>query len=357
MLIVDAHEDIAWNHFTWGRDPTRSALYHRAIEVGSEARKHNGSCTVGLPEWLLGHVGVVFATLYVGPAHMRHGPLDTQVYADAEEAYRVAQGQLDYYHRLAGENPLIDLIGSRDELESIVASWADDVELPERRVGLVPLMEGADPIRVPAEAEEWFERGLRIVGLAWDATRYAGGTYTPGPLTDLGRELLEAMADLDLILDLSHADEPAYLEALDRYPGTVIASHSNPRRFNPGRRGLSDEMVGQLVEREGVVGIVAFNRFLKPDYHENDPKEAVTLDTLVSAIDHVCQLAGNASHVGIGSDFDGGFGAEQIPAGIDTVADLRKIGDALAERGYTPDEVAAVLGGNWLRILRRALSD
>ena len=168
MLVVDAHEDIAWNYFTWGRDPTRSAYYHRAREVGAEVLKHNGNCTVGLPEWLLGHVGIIFATLFAGQAHSRHGPIDTQVYATAEEAYRVAGGQLDFYHRLAGENQLIELIGTQDELEAVIASWADDVELPERRVGLVPLMEGADPIRVPGEAEEWFERGLRIVGLAWD---------------------------------------------------------------------------------------------------------------------------------------------------------------------------------------------
>ena len=357
MLVVDAHEDIAWNYFTWGRDPTRSAYYHRAREVGAEVLKHNGNCTVGLPEWLLGHVGIIFATLFAGQAHSRHGPIDTQVYATAEEAYRVAGGQLDFYHRLAGENQLIELIGTQDELEAVIASWADDVELPERRVGLVPLMEGADPIRVPGEAEEWFERGLRIVGLAWEATRYAGGTYTPGPLTDLGRELLEAMADLDMILDLSHADEHAYLEALDRYAGPVIASHSNPRRFNPGRRGLSDEMIAQLVERDGVIGIVPYNTFLKPDHHKNDPKESVTLDVLIAAIDHVCQLSGTVNHVGIGSDFDGGFGAEHIPAGLDTIADLGKVGAALAERGYTPDEVTAILAGNWLRVLRRALPD
>jgi membrane dipeptidase len=357
MLIVDAHEDIAWNALTFGRDPTRSALYHRRIEVGSNAVKFNGNCTLGLPEWLLGHVGVIFATLFSSPISFRQGEWDTQVYANPEDAYRRAGEQLDFYARLAGEHELIELVADKGQLEAIVASWADDVDLSERRVGLVPLMEGAEPIRQPGEVEDWFERGVRVVGPAWDATRYAGGTYTPGPLTDLGRELLEAMTDLGMILDLSHADEPAYLEALDRYEGTIIASHSNPRRFNPGRRGLSDEMIAHLIEREGVVGVVLYNSFLKPDHKRGEPKHTVTIDDVVTAIDHVCQLAGSALHVGIGSDFDGGFGVEDIPQGFDTVADLHLIGEALADRGYAPDDVAAVLGENWLRILRRGLPD
>lgn len=357
MLIVDAHEDIAWNALTFGRDPTRSALHYRCTEVGSDAVKYNGSRTVGLPEWLLGHVGVIFATLFSAPASKCQGAWDTQIYADPEEAHRCASGHLDFYRRLAGEHELVELIENRGQLEAVVSSWADGVDLTERRVGLVMLMEGADPIRQPGEAEAWFERGLRIVGLAWDATRYAGGTYTPGPLTELGRELLEVMADVGMILDLSHADEPAYLEALDRYEGTVIASHSNPRRFNPGSRGLSDEMIANLVERDGVMGIVPYNRFLKPGHLRGDPKSDVTLDDVVAAIDHVCQLSGDALHVGIGSDFDGGFGAEDIPDGMDTVDDLSKIGAALARHGYAPADVAAVLGENWLRILRRGLPD
>jgi membrane dipeptidase len=361
MLIVDGHEDIAWNALTFGRDPTRSALYYRSAEVGTDAEKHGGMCTLGLPEWLLGHVGIIFATLFSAPITHRIGTWDTQIYADTEEAHRRVREQLDFYHRLAGEHPLIELIDDQSQLEAIAATWTDEAgeetSLIDRRVGLIPLMEGADPIRHPGEVEEWFERGLRIVGLAWDATRYAGGTWIPGPLTDLGRELLEALADLNMILDLSHADEPAYLEALDRYEGPVIASHSNPRRFTPGRRGLSDEMIEQLIERDGVTGIVLYNRFLNPDYHLGDPKSSVTLSDVVAAIDYVCQLAGNAHHVGIGSDFDGGFGAQQIPEGLDTVADLSKIGDALAEYGYTSDEVAGVLGGNWLRLLRHALPD
>jgi membrane dipeptidase len=77
----------------------------------------------------------------------------------------------------------------------------------------------------------------------------------------------------------------------------------------------------------------------------------------VRHIDYVCQLLGDAGHVGLGSDFDGGFGLDQIPAGLDSIADLRFIGEALERSGYQPADVDAILSGNWLRILRQGLPE
>jgi membrane dipeptidase len=220
-------------------------------------------------------------------------------------------------------------------------------------------MEGADGIREPAEAEQWLERGVRLVGLAWSGTRYAGGTGEPGPLTPEGRELLNVMASLGLMLDLSHLSDESCLEALDRFQGTVVATHANPRALvrNPARpeRFLTDEMIRHLAERGGVVGIVPFNRFLTGDWKNSDGKQAVTLARVVAMIDHICQLTGSARHVGLGSDFDGGFGVESVPAEIDTVADLQKIGVALQTQGYAEKDVAGILGLNWVEVLRRGL--
>jgi membrane dipeptidase len=220
---------------------------------------------------------------------------------------------------------------------------------------LVLAMEGADPIREPAELPEWYDRGVRVVGPAWSGTRYAGGTREPGPLTTLGRRLLDRMADLTMILDLTHLAEEAYLQALDRYPGPIIASHSNPRRFRPGDRGLSDQMIALLAERQGVVGIVPLNLFLSPEWQMGDPKEAISITTVADAIDYVAQLTGSSEFVGIGSDLDGGFGAESIPAEMDTVADLHLIADVLGERGYSQTDVENILYANWLRVLQRGL--
>jgi membrane dipeptidase len=352
MRIVDAHEDIAWTALTFGRDVVCSAWETRRLEEDSEIPRHGGRCMLGLPEWLQGGVAVVFGSLFMAPARRGLGRWDREVYADEEEAHRRASAQLDHYRQLADRSDRVDLVGSRDELEEVLASW--DGEAP--RVGIVPLMEGADPIRRPAEAEEWFRRGVRLVGPAWAAgTRYAGGNREPGPLTADGRELLEVMAEVGMILDASHLAEDAFWEVVDRYEGPLVATHANPRTLVPGPRQLSDVMLRALAERDGVVGVVGYNRFLKSGWLPADGKEAVTIQDVAAAVDHVCQAVGDAGHVGLGSDFDGGFGAEAAPAGIETVADLPKLAVALADRGYADADVAAVMAENWLRVLRTAL--
>ncbi len=349
-LIVDAHEDIAWNTLVLGRDLRRSALETRRLEQDSDLPQREGLCMLGLPEWLSGGIAVICGTVFVSPA--RPGRLQPHTYTTAEEAHALALAQMDFYHRLADEDKRIALIGTRADLDGVLAGWEGDAP----RVGILPLMEGADPIREPAEAEFWFERGVRIVGPAWQSgSRYAGGDAAPGPLTDEGRELLEVLADLEMILDLSHLADKAFFEAADRFEGWTVATHANPRARVPGSRQLSDRMIRRLAERDGVVGIVPYDRFLRPGWTKGDPKNAATVADVAAAIDHVCQVVGDAAHVGLGSDFDGGFGAEGAPAEIDTVADLVRIGPALGEMGYGEEEIAAILGGNWLRLFRSAL--
>ncbi len=357
-LIVDAHEDLAWNALSFGRDYTHSALDTRRAEVKSEAPRRNGNTLLGLPEYLQGQVAVIFGTLFVTPARSANPTWETESYASAEEAYRAANRQLDYYHRLTDEHEQFVRIGGKADLERVLASWTGD-DPAQRRVGLVPLMEGADPIREPQEVEGWMERGVRIVGLAWASTRYSGGTGEPGPLTPAGRRLLDVMAGLGLILDLSHASDESFLQALDRFQGTVIVSHANARALlkdSPRpERMLTDEMIQRVAEARGVIGVVPFNRFLRASWQPADGKQAVTLAALLDMIDHICQVTGSAAHVGLGSDFDGGFGVERTPAEIDTVADLQKLDALLKERGYADRDVAAILGQNWIEVLRRGL--
>jgi len=352
MPIVDAHEDIAWNALVLGRDVRRSALETRRLEENTDIPQRNGLCMVGLPEWLAGGVAIVCGSIFVAPAS--RGFPEAHIYTTAEEAHTLAQAQLDFYHRLADECEQIALIGTRADLNGVLDGW----ENGSPKVGIIPLMEGADPIREPAEAEQWFERGVRLVSLSWKAgSCYAGGDAVPGPLTDAGRELLAVMADLGLILDVSHLAEEAFFEAVDRFEGRIVATHANPRARVPGSRQLSDEMIRRLVERDGVIGLVPYNRFLRPGWSKGDPKEAVTVADVAAVVDHVCQVVGDAVHAGLGSDFDGGFGAESAPAELDTVADLARIGPALAELGYGEEDIAAVLGNNWLRVLRAALPE
>jgi len=361
VLIVDAHEDIAYNVITYGRDYTLSAQEIRAKEAGdAKTLADAGTCMLGVPEWLTGHVGIIFGTLFTMPAHYMLFGEGAQkfVYTTPHEAYTLAMQQFDVYARLADENPRFALVRTERELDAVLATWKDDAPDAKRKrqIGLVMLMEGADPIAKPRDVERWYEHGLRIVGPAWlSGSRYAGGNAAPGPLTDEGVLLLRAMLDFNLILDVSHLSDQACLQALDRYDGPVIASHSNPRSLVPGPRQLSDDMLKALLAHDGMVGIVPMNSMLRSDWRRGDRKNAVSVNDVAAAIDFVCQMAGDARHVGLGTDFDGGFGAESAPAEIDTVADLGKVADALKARGYARVDVEAILSGNWLRLLRRSL--
>jgi membrane dipeptidase len=223
-------------------------------------------------------------------------------------------------------------------------------------------MEGAEGVRAPAELDEWWDLGVRLIGPAWAGNRFCGGTREPGPLTKRGFALLEAMVGprdgRAFGLDLSHMDEAAVRQALDSYPGPVFASHANAYALLKGvasNRFLSDAVIRDLTAREGVIGIVPYAGFLVPGWQRGDRRELITLAQMVAQIDHICQLAGDAAHVGLGSDFDGGLGWEQVPHELDTIADLQLLAPLLSERGYQPADVAAILGENWLRLLRRVL--
>lgn len=347
-LIVDAHEDLAINALLMGRDPRLSAEDKRQADDPQAPPKRGGRPMLGLPNLIAGNVRVVFATLYASPANASR-PLPGQHYTTPEEAEAMGRAQLAYYADLAASDPRVALIHTRADLERVIAA-----ETPQ--VGFVVLMEGADPIVRPEDASRWFAEGVRIVGTSWGATRYAGGTGAPGPLTPLGRALMPELERAGLILDTSHMAEASFFDALDLFHGPVIASHSNARALVPTDRQLSDDMIRALVARDGVIGIVLHNPFLLAGWREaGSHKEAVPLTVAVQHIQHMCDLAGDTRHVGLGSDFDGGFGTEGAPAELDTVADLYRVGEALAAARFSDEAIEQMLGGNWLRLLRRAL--
>lgn len=357
-MIVDAHEDLAWNALSYGRDLTRSAAETRAQEADSAVGSTHGTCLIGWPDWIEGRVGVVFGTLFAGPERLRTFSWERDLYTSPGEAHALYRRQLEYYLRLFDEHrdkfrPIL----SQEDLEGHLAEWQGAPG--DRRLGVVLLMEGADGVREPDEIEWWMEQGIRILGPAWGATRYSGGTAEPGPLTGQGFALLDRMAELGLMLDISHMAETAARQALERYGGGILASHSNPRRLlrhtrHPDRH-LSDEVIDLVAERGGTIGIVLGNPFLKDGWVRGDPREQVGMEHVIEKIDYYCQRLGTAEQVGIGSDFDGGFGLEMVPTPFESIADLGKIGDALRERGWEPGDVQAIMAGNWLRTLREGL--
>jgi len=388
-LLVDAHEDLAWNILYLGRDYTRSAAETRLSEASSGNPLHMDDTLLGWPDYQRGRVAVVFSTLFVSPRRKAEGDWDHSLcYSTFDEAYKLYQSQLDAYHRLTDEHPAqFCLLQTRPDLDGLLAKWQAQVNSgwevggsyplsspvsggeqggrrdergnqPSSPVGLCVLMEGAEGVRTPSELEEWWARGVRLIGLAWAGNRYCGGTGEPGPLTSEGYALLEAMADLGFGLDLSHMDAQAALQALDAYPGTILASHANAARLLKGletNRHLPDDVIRGLIERDGVIGVVPYNRFLLPGWSKSDPREEVSLHHVVAQIDALCQMAGDARHVGLGTDFDGGFGVQSVPPELDTIADLHKLAPLLSEKGYTEADIAAIFGQNWIDRLNRIL--
>lgn len=361
-LLVDAHEDIAYNMLSYGRDYTRPVSETRALEAGSHVIAETGDALISWHEYQRGRVAVIFSTLFATPVRFRTHETETQVYKDFDQAHKLYSAQLDVYRRMQDAMPdKFRILASKRDLELHLDQWNSSTPEATHPVGMVILMEGAEAIRDISELEMWHERGVRLIGPAWVGTRYCGGWKEPGPLTEDGRRLLAAMADFRFTLDLSHMDELAAVEALDRYEGPIVATHANCAALMPNsgtNRHLSDRIVEGVIEHDGVVGIVPFNTYLKVGWSRDKghPREEVPLDVVANHMDHVCQLAGDSLHVGIGSDFDGGFGLQSVPPEIDTVADLQKLVSLLQARGYSDADAANILGGNWLARLKRDLT-
>jgi len=361
-LIIDAHQDLAWNILNFGRDYTRSAYDIRQDEQNTPIPAYNGNTMLGWPQYQQAQVAIVFGTLYCMPRRLDKGQHPIQLYETPQEAHRCYRHNLDAYQRLADQHPdKFRLLFNQTDLTAHLAQWEAhlaDSQDPPPPVGIVILMEGADGIQTPQEVEDWFAWGVRLIGPAWAGTRYCGGTREPGPLTKLGYALLDRMADLGMVLDISHMDHQSARQALDHYAGQVIASHSNAEALITGipiNRHLKDETIHQLIERQGVMGIMPVNHCLDWHWRDHGGRESVGLDKYIAQIDHVCQIAGDTQHVAIGTDFDGGFGVELFPYELDTIADLPKLIPHLEEKGYNQDDIERIFHGNWLKILKNNL--
>jgi membrane dipeptidase len=353
MLIFDAHLDLAWNAIDWNRDLLQPVATIRESERGI-AEKSRGQNTVAFPDLRHGKVAVFIATLLARQLRPTHVPA-FQRYSSMVTAYGATQGQMAYYRALQQQG-VLRWIKDWPSLDAHIKAWKVDEEATIQPLGFILSMEGADPILSPAQLDEWWQAGLRIIGPAhYGVSPYAHGTGTEGGLFPQGPNLLKAMQQVGMILDVTHLSDQSFDEALDIFGGPVLASHHNCRALVPGQRQLTDEQIKRLVDRGAVIGTALDNWMLYPGWVRGDSSaELVSLERVVDHIDHVCQLAGNAKHAGIGSDLDGGFGKEQSPHDLDTIADLGKLANMLRRRGYDEADVNGIIAGNWLHFFRQA---
>jgi membrane dipeptidase len=358
MFVIDAHLDLSMNAMEWNRDLRQPVGVIRQRELGLSDKPDRAKNTVSLPALRQGGIGLVVATQiarYVAPDNPLPG------WHSAWQAWAQTQGQLAWYRAMeeAGEMVMIKDLAS---LERHLACWmgeglpAGSEKEKEKPIGYMLSLEGADSLVTTRYLEKAHDYGLRAVGPAhYGAGRYANGTDSTGGLTREGKELLREMERLNMILDATHLCDDAFWGALQTFQGPVWASHNNCRALVNHNRQFSDEMIKALIERGAVIGGALDAWMMVPDWvrGQSSPEgKHCNLGKMIDHLDHICQIAGNTLHVGLGTDLDGGFGKEQCPCDLETIADLQNIPALLAARGYSPADTENVMHGNWLRFLR-----
>jgi membrane dipeptidase len=356
MLIIDAHLDLSMNAMEWNRDLRLPVETIRAREKGMTDKPDRGKGTVSLPDLRRGGIGLVVATQiarYVGPDNPLPG------WHSPWQAWAQTQGQLAWYKAMEAAGEMV-MIGDLASLERHLERWTGGTggEDAVKPIGYILSLEGADSIVTPEYLERAYAYGLRAIGPAhYGPGRYANGTDSSGGLTDTGRALLKEMQRLGFILDATHLCDDAFWDAMELYEGPVWASHNNCRALVDHNRQFSDEMIKALISKGAVIGGALDAWMMVPGWErgKSAPEEmACNLEKIIDHLDHICQLAGNTLHVGMGTDLDGAFGKEQCPYDLETIADLQHMQGLLSRRGYTPADIDNVLHGNWLRFLRAA---
>jgi membrane dipeptidase len=353
-MIVDAHLDLSMNAMEWNRDLTRPIEEIRQREKGMTDKPDRGNGVVNFEELRKGEIGLVVATQiarYVSPDNPLPG------WHSPEQAWAHTQAQLAWYKTMEERGELAS-INDLASLDIHLQQWNPNENKSKLPIGYILSLEGADSIVTLKHLERAYQSGLRAIGPAhYGPGRYAQGTDANGGIGQPGRELLKEMERLNIILDATHLCDDSFWEALENFDGHVWASHNNCRSIVNHNRQFSDEQIKELIQRGAVIGGVMDAWMLVPNWVRgvSTPQSMnCSLEKLIDHMDHICQLAGNTLHVGIGSDLDGAFGKEQSPTDIETIADLQKIPALLTKRGYKKEDIENITSKNWIRFLRKA---
>lgn len=370
VFIFDVHLDLSMNALEWNRDLRWPLEKIRRWELTMKDKVDRGNGTVSFPEMRKGNIGLCVATQIA-----RHSPYFHRLpgWNSPEQAWAQTQGQLAWYRAMeeAGE---LTPITTRAQLDAHVAAWqsappCDDgtpyiVESRKKAakpaIGYVLSLEGADSIVTLEHLERSYAQGLRALGPAhYGPGIYAHGTDASGPLPERGKELLKEMQRLGIILDVTHLCDECFWDALEIYDGPLWASHQNSRVLAPWNRQFADDQIKAVIERGGVLGMAFDAIMMVPGWRHYKSKPAdfqLKLVRICEHIDHMCQLAGSSKHVGIGTDLDGGYGTEQTPMDMDSIADLQKIPDLLRARGYSQEDIENIFWRNFVEFLQRVWS-
>lgn len=338
MFTIDAHLDLSMNALEWNRDLRQPVAELNKREQGLHDKPDRAKATVSLPELRRGNIGLVVATQiarYVAPGNPLPG------WHSQQQAWAQTQGQLAWYKTMEEEGEMVQ-ITNLPALEQHLDLWKnnDDIKKP---IGYILSLEGADSIVSLKHLEKAYQNGLRAIGPAHYGTGiYAQGTDATGFMGEKGHALLKEMERLNIILDATHLCDDSFWEALDHFNGPVWASHNNVRALVNHNRQYSDEQLKELINRGAVIGGALDAWMMVPGWIRgtSTPRQMhCNLEVMIDHLDHICQIAGNADHIGIGSDLDGAFGREQCPYDLETIADLQKLPALFKKRGYSEVDI------------------
>ena len=290
-FIFDAHLDLSMNAMEWNRDLRLPVAEMRQREKGMTDKPDRERNTVSFPAMRAGNVGLCMATQiarYVKPGSKLPG------WQSPEQAWAQTQGQLAWYRAMEDCGELVQ-IRNREQLQNHLKLW--ETEPGKKPIGYILSLEGADSIVDLSYLEKSHEAGLRAIGPAhYGPGTYAHGTDAEGGLGAKGRELINKIQELGLILDVTHLCDISFWEAMDIYDGPLWASHNLCRKFVNHNRQFTDEQILEIINRGGIIGM-ALDAWMMVTHWErgiSQPAEKnVTLEIIADNIDHICQLAGN----------------------------------------------------------------
>ena len=272
---------------------------------------------------------------------LREGGVDVQVFAvfvhpnEAHRGFARASELLDAFDRLvATHSEVIGRAASVEEIERLVRAG--------RLAAVLSVENGSALEDDPANLTRLYERGVRIMSLTWNHSNgLADGALEGrhGGLTPLGRQVLGRMQQLGIVIDVSHLSPRGFWDVLAATRGPLLATHSNAAGLTPHARNLTDEQLRALARRGGVVGVNFYPSFTG----------GASLQHVLNHIDYLVKVMG-VDHVALGSDFDG---FNQRVSGLEDVSKLPNLTAGLVARGYSPDDIKKVLGGNALRVFRQ----
>lgn len=354
MFIIDAHLDLSMNALEWNRDLQLPVSEINTREQHLTDKPDRGKAVVSLPELRKGGIGLVVAT-QIARYVAQDNPLPG--WHSPEQAWAQTGGQLAWYNAMEEAGEMVQ-INNLESLNRHMGLWQDAAIKSPKPIGYILSLEGADSLITVSHLEKAYRYGLRAIGPAhYGPGRYANGTDAQGRMNKDGIALLKEMERLNMILDATHLCDDAFWQALDVFNGPVWASHNNVRALVPHNRQFSDDMIKALIERGSVIGGALDAWMMVPNWTrgKSKPEEmGCRLEVIIDHLDHICQLAGNSLHAGIGSDLDGAFGKEQCPADLDTIADLNRLPQLLRQRGFSEADVTNIMHGNWLYFLQKA---